>query len=73
LFDVRPARNALTIFFSYFQLLIDKSIITLTQHNMHGRRVLDVQCSAFVSFFFDLTGRFSAGGWAEPRTLLVGS
>jgi hypothetical protein len=37
-----PARNALTIFFSYFQLLIDKSIITLTQHSMHGRRVFDV-------------------------------
>ena len=27
--------------------------------------MLDVRCSTFISFFFDLTGRFLAGGWAE--------
>jgi hypothetical protein len=26
----------------------------------------DIRYSLFYSFFFDLTGRFLAGGWAEP-------
>jgi len=29
---------------------------------------LDVQCSMFISLFFDQTGRLAASGIAEPRT-----
>jgi hypothetical protein len=35
------------------------------QNSFIRRSMLDVRCSMFISFFFDLTGRFLAGGWAK--------
>jgi hypothetical protein len=43
-----------------------ESFFKNSQNTFIRRSMLDVRCSTFISFFFDLTGRFFAGGWTEP-------
>ena len=40
---------------------------------MHGRRVLDVRCSMFISFLFDQTGCPLAGGRARMKLQMFGT